>query len=58
VYSRHAKSGGDYARAARAAEQRPPADAHGDEIDKVVSWAEAVAASAGIGLELPGRLLN
>jgi hypothetical protein len=58
VFSRHAKFGTAFDREARAAEQRQAAEAHGDEIDKVVSWAEAVAENAGIGFALPGALLD
>jgi hypothetical protein len=58
VFSRHAKFGGAFDRDARAADQRAAADLHGDEIDKVMSWAEAVAAHAGVDFALPGALLG
>jgi hypothetical protein len=58
VFTRHAKFGGDFSREDRIAGQRAAADMHGDEIDKVVAWAEAVAASAGIAFDLPAPLLE
>ena len=57
VFRRHAKFGGAFDREARAAEQAAAREVHGDEIDKVVTWAEAVASSARIDFDLPGALL-
>lgn len=56
-FVRHAKTGGAFDRVARAREQREALAAHGDEIVKVVTWAEAVAANAGLSLALPAQLL-
>ena len=58
VFKRHAKFGGEFDREERAAGQRSAAELHGDEIDKVATWAKAVADNAGVGLELPSRLLG
>jgi len=58
VFTRHAKFGGKFDRDDRIAGQREAADVHGEEIDKVVAWAEAVAASAGVPFDLPSPLLK
>lgn len=58
VFTRHAKFGGKFDRDDRIAGQREAADVHGEEIDKVVAWAEAVAASAGLAFDLPSPLLK
>ena len=57
VFARHAKFGDKFSREDRLAGQRDAAEAHGDEIGKVVAWAESVAANAGVKLELPAPLL-
>jgi hypothetical protein len=57
VFRRHAKFGGDFDRESRAADQRSAAELHGEEIEKVLAWAEAVAANAGVALDAPGALL-
>ena len=57
MFSRHAKFGGAFDRDSRAADQRVAAEVHGDEIDKVATWAETVAANAGVGFDLPAPLL-
>ena len=57
AFTRHSKFGGDFRQADRIGEQTAGADAHADEIDKVIVWAEAVAASAGVPLVLPGALI-
>jgi hypothetical protein len=57
AFATHSKFGGSFDTADRAAEHKAAADAYGDEIEKVLVWAEAVAAAAGISLELPLRLL-
>ena len=58
VFRRHSKSGGNFGANERAADQRAAAEIHGDEIGKVVAWAEAVAANAGVPLDLPSPLLE
>ena len=58
IFGRHAKFGGEFNREDRAADQRSAAEVHGDEIEKVVSWAEAVAANAGVAFALPSPLLE
>jgi hypothetical protein len=49
-FRRNSKSGVAFDRSDRDAEYRAAGAAHGDEIDKVVIWAEAVANAAGIPL--------
>ena len=58
AFSRHSKDGKAYDKEARKAEQRAGAEAHADEVEKVATWAQRVAASAGQSLELPQRLLS
>jgi len=58
VFSRHAKFGGTFNREDRIAGQRAAADVHGEEIDKVIVWAKAVAANAGVAFDLPSPLLG
>ena len=57
AFATHSKFGGSFGTADRAAEHQAAADAYGDEIEKVLIWAEAVAAAAGISLELSAPLL-
>ena len=57
AFTRHSKHGAAFDGAARAAELRT-ADAHADEIDKVVTWTAAVAATMGLALALPAPLLG
>lgn len=56
AFTRHSKSEAEFGGAERVAEQRSAAEIHGDEIEKVALWAEAVAASAGVPLD-PGAPL-
>jgi hypothetical protein len=58
VFARHAKFGGAFNREDRAADQRSAAEIHGEEIEKVTAWAEAVAANAGVAFDLPAPLLE
>lgn len=58
AFTRHSKFDTDFGAAARAGEQRDAAAVHAEEIDKVAAWAEAVAASAGVPMVLPGALLG
>lgn len=57
AFTTHSKFGGSFDTADRAAEHGAAADAYGDEIEKVLIWAEAVAETAGISLELPAQLI-
>ena len=57
VFAAHAKFGGAFDGAARTA-AREAEGPFADEIDKVTIWAEAVAAGVGLGLTLPGALLQ
>ena len=58
AFTRHSKSGADYGVEARRADYAAARGAYGDEIAKVMVWAEAVADSAGIVLEGPNALLQ
>lgn len=57
AFTSHSKGGGAFGRDERLAEQTRAASVHAEEIEKVVIWAEAVAASAGQSLALPNTLL-
>ncbi len=52
----HSKFGGDFDARNRATEHQAAAEAYGDEIEKVLVWAQAVAEAAGIPLILPAAL--
>ena len=56
AFRSHSKFGGVFDADARAAAVAKEA-VHAEEIAKVAVWAEAVAANAGVPLQLPGRLL-
>jgi hypothetical protein len=58
VFRRHAKFGGEFGREDRLAGQRSAAEIHGEEIEKVTVWAEAVAAGAEVPFRLPSPLLG
>ena len=58
TFKRHSKGGAEFSAEKRRADQRDAAAVHSEEIDKVAQWAEAVAASAGQQLKLPGSLLD
>lgn len=58
AFTRHSKNESEFGGAARIAEQRDAAELHGDEIEKVAIWAEAVAASAGVPLDPGAPLLS
>ena len=57
AFTSHSKSNAGFSAADRIAEQRDAALTHADEIDKVAVWAEAVAAAAGVPMELKAPLL-
>ena len=57
VFARDSKSGKAFTSGRRAADQSAAESLHADEIDKVTSWANEVAASADIGMKLPAALL-
>lgn len=57
AFARHAKSGEAFGAGDRAADQRDAAAVHGEEIETVALWAEAVAAGAGVPLALPAPLV-
>lgn len=57
AFTTHSKFGGSFDTDDRAAEHIAAAEAYGDEIEKVLVWAEAVAKTAGISLELSAHLL-
>lgn len=58
TFARHSKDGAAYGREERQAEHVQAAAVYAEEIDKVASWAEAVAASAGQSVDLPAPLLS
>ncbi len=58
AFTSHSKSNSGFSAADRLAEQRDAAQTHADEIDKVAVWAEAVAAAAGVPMELKAPLLR
>ena len=58
AFTRHSKSGADYGSEARRADYADAREAYGDEIAKVMVWANAVADSAGMALEAPNPLLQ
>lgn len=53
AFATHSKFGGDFNSSNRAAEHEAAAEAYGDEIEKVLIWAESVAQAAGVPLNLP-----
>jgi hypothetical protein len=58
AFTRHSKHGTAFGGAERVAEQRDAAAVHGEEIEKVAVWAEAVAAHAAVPMTLPAPLLG
>jgi hypothetical protein len=56
AFARNSKSGSAFAAGERQDDQARARQAHGEEIDMVVTWANAVAASAGIAIALPHPL--
>lgn len=57
AFTTHSKDSRAFDPAARNAEYGASAAAHGDEIGKVLVWADAVAKNAGVAMRLPGSLL-
>lgn len=53
---RHSKTGAAFDMAARRAEQDEALRTHRDEIDAVVTWAQACARAAGIAMDIPSPL--
>ena len=58
AFARHSKSGEAFDSKRRTADYAAARAAHGDEIDKVVIWAQAVATAAGVPLDSPLPLLG
>lgn len=58
AFNRHSKSGAAFDAAQRAEEYAEARRAHGDEIDKVMVWAQAVAEANGLAMDLPHPLLG
>lgn len=56
AFRTHSKSGGYFQTNDRQAEHEIARQAYGEEIEKVLIWADAVARSAGIELSLPNKL--
>lgn len=57
AFTSHSKSNAAFSAADRQAEQRDAAATHADEIEKVAVWAEAVARTAGVSMQLEAPLL-
>lgn len=57
VFSRNTKDGSVFEPGQRESERKAGEALHGDEIDKVSIWAEAVAEAAGVEMGLPSPLL-
>ena len=57
AFRRNAKDGTAFGRDQRLATQQSNAAQHAEEIDTVIAWIEAVAATAGVRLTLPAPLL-
>ena len=57
VFRVDAKTGANFGSSARKEKHADNIDIHGDEIEKVVHWAHAVARSAGQSLDLPNHLI-
>lgn len=58
AFTRHSKVDAEFASADRAQEHRDAAHTHADEIEKVLIWAQAVAANAGVALDPPAALAD
>lgn len=58
AFTSHSKGRGAFGRADRQAEQRDAAAVHAEEVEKVATWAAAVAESAGQPLVLGADLLD
>ena len=58
AFTTHSKSKAAFGSAARTAEYDTAAMLHGDEIGKVLVWAEAVAKNAAVTMTLPGPLID
>ena len=58
AFTRHSKDGTAFGADDRADEVSRAAQVHGDEIEKVAIWADAVAQAAGVALEPPAALLG
>lgn len=58
AFARHSKFGTAFGERARADEYRDARAIHGEEIEKVLLWTEAVAAHAGVPMQLGASLLD
>jgi len=58
IFARDSKSGKAFTSGQRASDQSAAEALHADEIEKVTSWAEAVADAAEIAMQLPQPLLR
>lgn len=57
IFTRHSKSGANFEAGKRQAEQSEGLNIHAEEIEMVRTWAQALAANAGVKMELPASLL-
>jgi hypothetical protein len=58
AFTKHSKLGGDFGNQARLAEYQQSHQLHGDEIEKVIAWTEAVARNASVAMTLDAPLLG
>ena len=58
AFTRNSKSGNAFSSTDRAQDQAQAMAAHGDEIEKVLVWAEAVAANAGVAMTLRAGIIG
>lgn len=58
AFTRHSKTDTAFASDDRVREHDAAAETHADEIEKVAQWAEAVAATFEIAIDLPAQLLD
>ena len=58
AFTRNSKSGDAFSSTDRAQDQAQAMAAHGDEIEKVLVWAEAVAANAGVAMTLRAGIIG
>lgn len=56
IFTRDAKTGGDFARGQRAEEARRGKTLHAEELEKVAAWAAVLAGNVGIPMALPHPL--
>ncbi|WND04093.1 hypothetical protein QGN29_06860 [Temperatibacter marinus] len=58
VFTKHSKTASDYSAEKRETERKRGADLHAEEVEKVVHWAQTIAQSANVSLEMPAPLVK